>query len=121
MHERIATVNKYDSLKPKQQEYIANFFTGLMTENRDSNGKLDETFEIQDEYTRVFLRYMSSKYCDMEWAPAWIVKDKSRQVGVGIYSLPEVVEFADHVATKQEELPADDGETMIIGTQVVQA
>ena len=121
MHERITTVNKYDSLKPKQQEYIANFFTGLMTENRDSNGKLDETFEIQDEYTRVFLRYMSSKYCDMEWAPAWIVKDKSRQVGVGIYSLPEVVEFADHAATKQDELPADDGETIIIGTQVVQA
>ena len=108
-------MQNYNVLKPKQQDYIQRFYTGLLTETKD------EEPEIEGEYTRAFLRYMSSKYCDMEWAPAWIVKDKSRQVGVGIYSLPEVVEFADYVATKQAELPADDGETIIIGTETVSA
>ena len=114
-------MQNYNVLKPKQQEYIQRFYIGLMTENRDSNGKLDETFEIQDEYTRAYLRYMSSKYCDMEWAPAWIVKDKSRQTGVGTYSLPELVEYANGFCSKQDELPADDGETIIVGTEVVSA
>jgi hypothetical protein len=107
-------VQKYNALKPRQQEYIRRFFTGLLIETED------EKPEIEGEYTRAFLRYMSSKHCDMEWAPAWIVKDKSRQTGVGIYSLPEVVEWADEYFAKQAELPAADGETMIIGTQVVQ-
>ena len=91
-------MQNYNVLKPKQQEYIQRFYIGLLTETKD------EEPEIEGEYTRAFLRYMSSKYCDMEWAPAWIVKDKSRQVGVGIYSLPEVVEFADDVAAKQTEV-----------------
>lgn len=111
-------MQNYNVLKPKQQEYIQRFYIGLMTEHPPSEG---EDHGVESEYTRAFLRYMSSKYCDMEWAPAWIVKDKSRQVGVGIYSLPEVVEFADHAATKQDELPADDGETIIIGTETVSA
>ena len=89
-----------------------------MTEHPASKG---EEHMVESEYTRVFLRYMSSKYCDMEWAPAWIVKDKSRQTGVGIYSLPEVVEYADYVASKQDDLPADDGETIIVGTETVSA
>ena len=107
-------MQNYNKLKPKQQEYIANFFTGLMTEHPPPRG-----CQVESEYTRAYLRYMSSKYCDMEWAPAWIVKDKSRQTGVGIYSLPEVVEYADDVASKQEEMPAPT-KSMMIGDRVVQ-
>jgi hypothetical protein len=55
----------------------------------------------------------------MDWAPAWIVKDKSRQVGKGSYLLPELKEY--HEMCLRDELPADDGETMIIGTEVVSA
>ena len=109
-------MQKYNALKPKQQEYIRKFFTGLLTENDPA---ADPDVEVQGEYTRAFLRYMSSKYCDMEWAPAWIVKDKSRQTGVGIYSLPEVVEYADDVFAKQAEMPSPT-KSMIIGTQVVE-
>ena len=107
-------MQKYDTLKPKQQEYIRRFFTGLLTETED------EEPEIEGEYTRAFLRYMSSKYCDMEWAPAWIVKDKSRQTGVGIYSLPEVVEWSENYYAKQAEMPAGPTKSMMIGDRVVQ-
>ena len=106
-------MQKYNALKPRQQEYIRRFFTGLLIENEDEN------IEVHGEYTRAFLRYMSSKHCDMEWAPAWIVKDKSRQTGVGIYSLPEVVEWADEYFAKQAEMPSPT-KSVIIGTQVVQ-
>ena len=107
-------MQKYNALKPKQQEYIRRFFTGLLGEMNE-----DEDIEVHGEYTRAFLRYMSSKYCDMEWAPAWIVKDKSRQTGVGIYSLPEVVEWAEDYFAKQAEMPSPT-KSMIIGTQVVE-
>ena len=109
-------MQKNNALKPKQQEYIRKFFTGLLIEN-DPDAEPD--VEIHGEYTRAFLRYMSSKHCDMEWAPAWIVKDKSRQMGVGIYSLPEVVEWADEYFAKQAEMPSPT-KSMIIGTKVVQ-
>ena len=117
-------MHTFDNLKPRQQQYIVQFFEGLLNEHKEngSSGVPDQPdIEIHAEYTRSFLRYMSSKYCDMEWAPAWIVKDKSRQTGVGIYTLPEVVEYANSVFAKQDELPADDGETIIVGTQVVSA
>ena len=106
-------MQKYNALKPRQQEYIRRFFTGLLIENEDQD------IEVHGEYTRAFLRYMSSKHCDMEWAPAWIVKDKSRQTGVGIYSLPELVEWADEYFAKQAEMPSPT-KSMIIGTKVVQ-
>ena len=103
----------YDNLKPKQQEFIINLYTGLCKE-ADANG-----VNILDQYPRSYLKMMSAKYCGMDWAPAWIVKDKSRQVGKGSYTLPELKEY--HEMCLRDELPADDGETMIIGTEVVSA
>ena len=82
---------KYDDLKPRQQEFIRKLYEGLLNESVE----LEEDFQIHDEYTRTYLRYMSSKYADMEWAPAWIVKDKSRQnVGTGRYKIPELKEYS---------------------------
>ena len=103
----------YDNLKPKQQEFIINLYTGLCKE-ADANG-----VDILDQYPRSYLKMMSAKYCGMDWAPAWIVKDKSRQVGKGSYTVPELKEY--HEMCLRDELPADDGETMIIGTEVVSA
>ena len=103
----------YDNLKPKQQEFIINLYTGICKE-ADADG-----VDILDRYPRSYLKMMSAKYCGMDWAPAWIVKDKSRQVGKGSYILPELKEY--HEMCLRDELPADDGETMIIGTEVVSA
>lgn len=104
---------KYEELKPKQQEFIINLYTGICKE-ADGGG-----VEILDSYPRQWLKVMSVKYCDMNWAPAWIVKDKSRQVGKGSYSIPELLEY--HHMCLRDDLPADDGETVIIGTEVVAA
>ena len=103
----------YNNLKPKQQLFIQQLYTGLCKE-ADADGVV-----ILDQYPRSYLKMMSAKYCDMSWAPAWIVKDKSRQGDKGVYSLPELKEW--HEMEMQGELPADDGETMIIGTEVVSA
>lgn len=85
---------KYDDLKPKQQGYIQKFHDGLVNEAQE----LEEEFEVRDAYTRSYIRYMSSKYCDMEWGPAWIVKDKSRVPDdgrIGVYLIPELQEYGD--------------------------
>ena len=49
---------KYDDLKPRQQEFIQKLYEGLLNESVE----LEEDFQIHDEYTRTYLRYMSSKY-----------------------------------------------------------
>ncbi len=85
---------KYDDLKPRQQEWIQKFYEGLQNEALE----LEEAFEIRDAYTRSYIRYMSCKYNDMEWGPAWIVKDKSRVVTdgrIGVYMIPELQEYGD--------------------------
>ena len=82
---------KYDDLKPRQQEWIRKFYDGLGNEAHE----LEMVIEPTLSYARSYLRYMSSKYCDMDWAPAWIVKDKSRAVDVGSYKIPELLEYAE--------------------------
>ncbi len=85
---------KYDDLKPRQQDWIQKFYNGLQNEAQE----LEHAFQIDDAYTRSYIRYMSSKYCDMEWGPAWIVKDKSRvptDGRIGVYLIPELQEYVD--------------------------
>tara|TARA_B100000497_G_C7494906_1_gene302603 strand:- start:76 stop:402 length:327 start_codon:yes stop_codon:yes gene_type:complete len=103
----------YNNLKPKQQLFIQQLYKGIFTDAGDT----DVVF--LDAYSRQYLKMMSSRFCGMDWAPAWIVKDKSRQVGKGSYSLPELKEW--HQMQMEGELPADDGETVIIGTEAVPA
>ena len=40
-------------------------------------------------FSRAYLRSVALKN-GMEWAPAWIVKDKSRVTTRGLYSVPEL-------------------------------
>ena len=103
----------YNNLKPKQQLFIQQLYKGIFIDA----GDMDVVF--LDAYSRQYLKMMSSRFCGMDWAPAWIVKDKSRQVAKGSYSLPELTDY--HNQCMQDELPADDGETVIIGTEVVAA
>jgi len=105
----------FDTLNTKQQDYIRNLYDGIVREAQDA--EID--VEIRDSYPRQWLKFMSSKYCDMNWAPAWIVKDKTRQQGKGSYMVPELKQYHDTV--QRDELPKNDGETVIIGTEVVAA
>ena len=53
---------------------------------------LDPTSTV---FTRSFLRSIAMKN-GMAWAPAWIVKNKSRNINRGYYSIPE---YATYVAS----------------------
>ena len=106
---------KFDELKTKQQEYIRNLYDGIVRTFETAGQEV----QILDAYPRQRLKMMSMNYCDMKWAPAWIVKDKSRQVDKGSYAIPELKEY--HQMRLRDELPTDDGETIIVGTEVVAA
>lgn len=43
-------------------------------------------------FTRSYLRAIAFKH-GMAWAPAWIVKDKSRVTTRGVYHLPELAQY----------------------------
>lgn len=100
---------KYKDLKPRQQNWIQKFYDGLQNEAQE----LEHAFRIDDAYTRSYIRYMSSKYCDMEWGPAWIVKDKSRVPDdgrVGVYLIPELQEYHRAVLEARKRSDAIDRE-----------
>ena len=73
--------NIYNDLKSKQQNFIRTVATTA----------LDEGMAISADttYSRGWLRKVA-KSMGIEWAPAWIVKDVSRQRGRGEYLVPEV-------------------------------
>jgi len=43
-------------------------------------------------FSRNYLRTVAMKH-GMAWAPAWIVKDKSRIISRGLYAVPEYAEY----------------------------
>jgi len=49
----------------------------------------------QTSFSRAFLKTVAMKN-GMAWAPAWIVKNKSRNINRGYYSIPE---YATYVAS----------------------
>ena len=78
------TENIYDNLKNKQQEFIRS--VAFMAESEGIPVLMDST------YSRGWLRKVA-KSMNIEWAPAWIVKDVSRQRGRGEYAVPEVYAY----------------------------
>ena len=46
----------------------------------------------QTSFSRAFLRIVARKN-GMAWAPAWIVKNKSRNINRGYYSIPEYATY----------------------------
>ena len=75
-----ATTNTI-TLKPRQLEFIQ-----WMDEHYPATVDADTTF------TRGELRTLAIKN-GVKWAPAWIVKDTSRQFGRGEYRVPELAEY----------------------------
>jgi hypothetical protein len=49
-------------------------------------------------FSRQFLRHVAWKH-GMAWAPAWIVKDKTRITSRGIYSVPEFAIYINSLIT----------------------
>ena len=80
-----ATTNTI-TLKPRQLEFIQ-----WMDEHYPATVDADTTF------TRGELRTLAIKN-GVKWAPAWIVKDTSRQFGRGEYRVPELAEYRGNAA-----------------------
>jgi len=49
-------------------------------------------------FSRQFLRHVAWKH-GMAWAPAWIVKDKTRITTRGVYSVPEFAIYINSLIT----------------------
>jgi len=91
-----ATTNTI-TLKPRQLEFIQ-----WMDEHYPATVDADTTF------TRGELRILAIKN-GVKWAPAWIVKDTSRQFGRGEYRVPELAEYRGNATapvTTDEEADA---------------
>jgi hypothetical protein len=70
-----------NTLLAKRHEFCYWIYTELSESERAH-------YAINHNFTRGFLRSVAIKH-GMAWAPAWIVKDKSRQIIRGVYSVPE--------------------------------
>lgn len=57
----------------------------------DGNGKYITAF-----FGRSYLRTIAMKN-GMAWAPAWIVKEKSRNTSRGLYEVPEYAEYLNEL------------------------
>ena len=53
---------------------------------------LHEDGSTGHNFSRNYLRTIAMKH-GMAWAPAWIVKDKSRIISRGLYAVPEYAEY----------------------------
>jgi len=91
------TNNTNITLKPRQLQFIQ-----WMDEHYPSTVDVDTTF------SRGELRTLAASN-GVKWAPAWIVKDTSRQRGRGEYVVPELAEYrgtATAPVTTDEEAEA---------------
>jgi len=93
--------NTNTTLKPRQLQFIQ-----WMDEHFPSTVDADTTF------SRGELRTLAASN-GVKWAPAWIVKDTSRQRGRGEYVVPELAEYrgttlSATVTDEAAEARADD-------------
>jgi len=109
------TENIYDNLKNNQQEFIRS--VALMADSEGIPVLMDST------YSRGWLRKVA-KSMNIAWAPAWIVKDVSRQRGRGEYVVPEVYAYTKsddktpgtHPVYSEEEIA-----NRILGDEITEA
>ena len=94
------TNNTNITLKPRQLQFIQ-----WMDEHYPATVDADTTF------SRGELRTLAIKN-GVKWAPAWIVKDTSRQFGRGEYRVPELAEYRGNAAApvtdEEAEARAED-------------
>ena len=83
----VLNTHTYAALKPYQQEFVRMIAAWWSASVPNATGpNAPRTFD------RALLRDIAINN-GMKWAPAWIVKDKSRQKTRGIYMVPEVVDY----------------------------
>ena len=82
----MTTNTNTNTLKPRQLQFIQ-----WMDEHYPATVDADTTF------SRGELRILAVKN-GVKWAPAWIVKDTSRQRGRGEYVVPELAEYRNSTA-----------------------
>ena len=90
----MTTTNTNTNLKPRQLQFIQ-----WMDEHYPATVDADTTF------SRGELRILAIKN-GVKWAPAWIVKDTSRQCGRGEYRVPELAEYRASSTVTDEEAEA---------------
>lgn len=71
----------YNNLTSRQKVYV-----DAVRQHADDCG-IDTT---KTEYSRAELRLVSMKMKGKVWIPNWITHDKSRRMGRGVFSIPEV-------------------------------
>ena len=91
----MTTTNTNTNLKPRQLQFIQ-----WMDEHYPATVDADTTF------SRGELRTLAVSN-GVKWAPAWIVKDTSRQRGRGEYVVPELAEYRG-TATATATAPVTD-------------
>ena len=103
-----------DTLTARQQHVIEHLYSGMEVEGIDIG--------TCTSFSRSWLKYMSSKYLDMEWAPAWIVKDVSRRDDSkkGHYFIPELFEWHESIqdAEMTDEEAIQSGSHAVFGSPV---
>ena len=106
------TENIYNDLKNKQQEFIRQVAQTATDEGIPV--LMDSTF------TRGWLRKVA-KSMNIEWAPAWIVKDVSRQRGRGSYAIPEVYAWTRTDPDFAAKMDSDAIANRILGDEITEA
>jgi hypothetical protein len=94
--ERRNFIMNYSQLTKKQASFVHHLFDMGHTDATNTTFKRSELKTIAEQG-------------GWAWAPAWIVKDKTRVVNRGMYSVPELAEF---IAEMQEEATADADDCM---------
>ena len=92
----MTTTNTNTTLKPRQLQFIQ-----WMDEHYPATVDADTTF------SRGELRALAVSN-GVKWAPAWIVKDTSRQRGRGEYVVPELAEYRATATSDEAEARAED-------------
>ena len=99
--------NIYNDLKSKQQDFIRKVAETAVAEGKHPHP--DSTF------SRNWLRNVA-KSMGIAWAPAWIVKDVSRQRGRGEYLIPEVHAWKETQNNTNDDTIAD----RILGDEITE-
>lgn len=68
------------------------FFNWIIAEAALSGNTADYSDPSSCYFSRSYLRAIAFAH-GMAWAPAWIVKDKSRVTTRGVYHLPELAQY----------------------------
>lgn len=101
-------MNSIDNRKAK--------FLKALTDLYGSPSSIGEAQYTREQCVRAFHHTRLSPNDNYSTLPAWLVQDKSRRVGRGLYSIPEMVVVTDAIGEENENLSSEeltDSETSV--------